>query len=83
MQNETYVVFNSIVLTPEELEQCIKDTCKLSSFSYMYTKIICNPNYHSNISAVKLVVNDKEYLEELIYQVTTDIKFAENMEREN
>lgn len=83
MQNkETSVVFNSVELTPAALRQCVEDSCKLNSFHYMYIKSICNPNYRSNLSAVRVVLTGPDYLEELIYQVTTDIKFAENMNKE-
>lgn len=82
MQNKTNIVFNSLGMTPEELKQCVEDTCKLNSFNYIEVQIIEQPNYRSNISAVRLTIPYAEYIDEIIYQVTTDIKFAENMMKE-
>jgi hypothetical protein len=69
-------------VAPEELKQCVEDTCKLSSINYIEVQIVEHPNYRSNISAVRLTTPYAEYIDEIIYQVTTDIKFAENMKRE-
>lgn len=83
MQNETNIVFNTLDMTPEELKQCVEDTCKLSSINYIEVQIIEQPNYRSNISAVRLIIPYAEYIDEIIYQVTTDIKLVENLKRNN